>query len=246
MRLLTVVTAALAAGSISFASLANAASPRAAANGAEAPARTPIFASDKPEKPKGSGAAKAAANKATADKAAGKKAGKQVATRSELKKTTGKQKRRNGRQRVIIDTTTTASIPVQAYPVPSAKAASKFDLYVSRYAATNGVPVSLAHAVIKVESNYRPDARGSAGEVGLMQIKPATARMMGYRGSVKGLYDPETNIKYGMMYLGMAHKLGGGATCTTILKYNAGHAARRMNPVSSAYCGKVKRSLAGG
>ena len=46
--------------------------------------------------------------------------------------------------------------------------------------------VSLAHAVISVESNYRPDARGRAGEVGLMQIKPATARMMGYCGSTQG------------------------------------------------------------
>ena len=237
MRLLTVLTAALAAGSISFASVGHAASTRATPNASEAPERTPIFTSAKPEKPKAAAPAKAS----------GKSAGKQVATKSEVKKRTGKQKRRSGprRTRVIIDTTTTASIPVQAYPVPSARAASKFDLYVSRYAASNGVPVSLAHAVIKVESNYRPDARGSAGEVGLMQIKPATARMMGYRGSVKGLYDPETNIKYGMKYLGMAHKLGGGATCTTILKYNAGHAASRMNPVSSAYCGKVKRSLAG-
>ncbi len=48
-----------------------------------------------------------------------------------------------------------------------------------------------------------------------------------------------------MKYLGMAHKLGGGATCGTILRYNAGHAAKRMNPVSSAYCSKVKQFLAG-
>jgi len=72
-----------------------------------------------------------------------------------------------------------------------------------------------------------------------MQIKPATARMMGYRGSTKGLYDPDTNIKYGMKYLAMAQKLGDGSTCGTILKYNAGHAAKRMNPVSKRYCGKV-------
>jgi soluble lytic murein transglycosylase-like protein len=72
-----------------------------------------------------------------------------------------------------------------------------------------------------------------------MQIKPATAKLMGYRGSAKGLYDPETNIKYGMLYLAKAQMLGGGPTCNTILKYNAGHAATRMNPVSQAYCGKV-------
>ena len=97
--------------------------------------------------------------------------------------------------------------------------------------------------MVRVESNYRPNARGSHGEIGLMQIKPATARMMGYRGSAKGLYDPDTNIKYGMKYLAAAHKLGGGSTCGTILKYNAGHGAKRMNPVSKAYCGKVQAIL---
>lgn len=114
---------------------------------------------------------------------------------------------------------------------------------IARHAAANGVPVSLAHAVIRVESNYRPSARGSAGEVGLMQIKPATARGLGYSGSVKALYNPDTNIRWGMKYLGMAHKLAGGTTCGTILKYNAGHGAKRMNPVSAAYCSKVKRHL---
>jgi soluble lytic murein transglycosylase-like protein len=121
----------------------------------------------------------------------------------------------------------------------------KYTTIVSRYASAYGVPVNLAHAVISVESNYRVDARGSAGEVGLMQIKPATARMLGYTGSTKGLYDPDTNIKWGMKYLAKAHDLGGGTTCGTILKYNAGHGAKRMNPISAAYCAKVKRKLAG-
>ena len=76
-----------------------------------------------------------------------------------------------------------------------------------------------------------------------MQLKLSTAGMMGYRGSAKGLYDPETNIKYGMLYLGKARQLAGGTTCGTILKYNAGHGAKRMNPVSSRYCSKVKRLI---
>lgn len=114
---------------------------------------------------------------------------------------------------------------------------------ISRYAGANGVPEPLAHAVIAIESGYRAGARGAAGEVGLMQIKPSTARMMGYGGSTKGLYNPETNIKYGMKYLARAQELGGGSTCGTILKYNAGHAAKRMNPVSKRYCSKVQRLM---
>jgi soluble lytic murein transglycosylase-like protein len=149
-----------------------------------------------------------------------------------------------------IDATKTASIgeegkkPAEA-EVKAERPVGKYGAIIERYASSYGVPVSLAHAVISVESNYRADARGKAGEVGLMQIKPATARMMGYDGTTKALFNPETNIKYGMKYLAKAHRLGGGTTCGTILKYNAGHGAKRMNPVSSAYCKKVKLHLAG-
>jgi soluble lytic murein transglycosylase-like protein len=118
---------------------------------------------------------------------------------------------------------------------------SKFSGLINRYARKHGVPTRLANAIVRVESNFNPKARGRAGEVGLMQIKLGTARMMGYRGSRKGLYDPETNIKYGMKYLAGAHKLAGGDTCGTVLRYNAGHGAKRMNPVSSRYCKKVRK-----
>ena len=137
---------------------------------------------------------------------------------------------------------------IKAEEMPAATASTsgvQYGSIVARYAASYDVPASLAHGVIRVESNYRVNALGSAGEIGLMQIKPATARMMGYSGSAKGLYNPETNIKFGIKYLSMAHKLGGGTTCGTILKYNAGHAAKRMNPVSARYCSKVKQHLAG-
>lgn len=118
-----------------------------------------------------------------------------------------------------------------------------YEAVIRKYAAQEGVPIDLAMAVVSVESRFRANARGRAGEVGLMQIKPATARGMGYRGSTKGLYDPETNLKWGMKYLGEAHRLAGGSTCGTILKYNAGHGAKRMNKISRGYCGKVKRIL---
>ncbi len=144
-----------------------------------------------------------------------------------------------------VDMTSTASISREGRAAPATGAGStQYSDIIARYAADYGVPVSLAHAVIRIESNYRPNLTGSAGEVGLMQIKPSTARMMGYEGSVKALYHPENNIKYGMKYLAMARNLGGGTTCGTILKYNAGHAATRMNAVSSAYCQKVKVQLA--
>ena len=124
-----------------------------------------------------------------------------------------------------------------------ATATGSYSSIIAKHATANGVPVNLAHALIRIESNFRANARGRAGEVGLMQIKPSTARAMGYSGSIKGLYNPETNIKYGMKYLGQARKLGDGSVCGTILKYNAGHGAKRMNRVSAAYCSKVKKHL---
>lgn len=138
------------------------------------------------------------------------------------------------RKKKVRDSITTASVSRSGGAHQSA---------VTRYARAYGVPVSLAHAIVRVESGYRANARGGAGEVGLMQIKPSTARMMGYRGSARGLYNPETNLKYGMKYLAQAHRLGGGSVCGTVLKYNAGHGAKRMNPISARYCSKVKRII---
>lgn len=139
------------------------------------------------------------------------------------------------------DQTTTASVaPGMAKGV---KQRSPYDAIIAKYAKQHGIPLALAHGVVRTESNYRANARGAAGEVGLMQIKPATARGLGYKGSTKGLYDPETNIRYGMKYLAGAHKLGGGDVCGTILRYNAGHGAKRMNKISAAYCAKVKKFM---
>jgi len=168
------------------------------------------------------------------------------AVKSTSNAATTKRKARKLAPRVKVTVNTRAAgAPIVASAPKMPASSTQYSAIVSRYAATYGVPVSLAHAVIGVESNYNASARGSHGEIGLMQIKPATARMMGYSGSASGLFDPETNIKYGMMYLAKAHQLGGGATCGTILRYNAGHAATRMNPVSAAYCSKVMTRMAG-
>ncbi len=114
---------------------------------------------------------------------------------------------------------------------------------IAKHARANGVPVKLAMAVVQAESSYRANARGAAGEIGLMQLRPRTARMIGYRGKMKNLYNPDTNLRYGMKYLGKAYKLGKGSTCRTILKYNAGHGAKRMNPISQRYCNRVRRMM---
>ncbi|MGI9353568.1 MAG: lytic transglycosylase domain-containing protein [Rhizobiaceae bacterium] len=120
---------------------------------------------------------------------------------------------------------------------------ARYHRLIAKHARANGVPIKLAMAVVQVESNYRANARGRAGEIGLMQLMPRTARGIGYRGKLKNLYKPDTNIRYGMKYLGKAYRLGGRKTCGAILKYNAGHGAKRMNPISRKYCARVARIM---
>ena len=110
---------------------------------------------------------------------------------------------------------------------------------VARHAAANGVPFSLADAVVRVESRYNPRA-SHAGNYGLMQIRHQTARGMGYSGGAGGLLDAETNARYGMKYLAQAYKLAGGDTCRTIMKYQSGHMATRMSGANRTYCAKVR------
>lgn len=119
-----------------------------------------------------------------------------------------------------------------------------FDPIVNDLAKKNKVPVNLVHAVIHTESNYNVEAHGNAGEVGLMQLMPMTARSLGFKGPLTDLYNPATNLRYGVKYLAKAVKLGHGDTCKTILKYNAGYGAKKMNPISERYCEKVRTYLA--
>ena len=134
-----------------------------------------------------------------------------------------------------------ASTKMVAASAAGAVPAVRYGAIVSRYAASYGVPEQLAHAVIRVESNYRPNALGNAGEVGLMQIKPDTARGWATRAPSRASTTPRPISTSASSISPWPISLSGGTTCGTILRYNAGHAATRMNPVSRAYCGKVMR-----
>lgn len=58
-------------------------------------------------------------------------------------------------------------------------AARPFAALFAAAGAAHGVDPELLAAVAQVESGYRPDARSSAGAVGLMQFMPATAASLG-------------------------------------------------------------------
>ncbi|MCK0208017.1 transglycosylase SLT domain-containing protein [Starkeya koreensis] len=115
---------------------------------------------------------------------------------------------------------------------------------VDREARANGVPVALARAVVRIESNWNTRLTGRAGEVGLMQIKHQTARGVGYIGSRAALYEPANNIRYGMRYLAGAYRLAGGDTCGTVMRYQGGHGATRMSSAARSYCSKARTIMA--
>lgn len=140
-------------------------------------------------------------------------------------------------------TPTRAPAPQTAAPATAAAPSGPYGDLIARHAARHGIPPALADAVVRIESRHNARARNGSN-IGLTQISFATARRMGYAGSVEGLYDPDTNLGYGLRYLGDAYRLAGGDTCITVLKYQAGHGAKRMTSAAGSYCAKVRTHLA--
>jgi soluble lytic murein transglycosylase-like protein len=111
-------------------------------------------------------------------------------------------------------------------------------------ARREGLALEIAEAVMGVESGYNPAAIGGAGEIGLMQILPSTARMLGFAGSNADLAVPATNVHYGVTYLAQAWRRAGGDLCTAVMKYRAGHGETRFSFLSVNYCLAVRSKLA--
>ena len=115
----------------------------------------------------------------------------------------------------------------------------KYTEMVAAHAQANGVPEALVHRVIMRESRYQPHLIGHGGTIGLMQIKLATARGLGYTGDTTGLHDPNTNLTYGVKYLAGAYRAANGDHDRTVRYYSSGYyyvakrqrleAARRHN-----------------
>ena len=114
---------------------------------------------------------------------------------------------------------------------------------IGHYAAENGVPFGLADAVVRIESRYNPRV-SNGGALGLMQIKPATARGVGFSGPASALFTADTNLRYGMRYLAQAYRMSGGNTCLTVMRYQSGHYAKGMNGANRAYCNKATAIMA--
>jgi soluble lytic murein transglycosylase-like protein len=89
-------------------------------------------------------------------------------------------------------------------------------------AQENEVPVSLVQRVVIRESTHRPEARNGP-YYGLMQILPATARSMGFRGEPSDLLDAETNLRYAVRYLRGAWLVSDGDEEEAVMGYARGY-----------------------
>ncbi len=110
---------------------------------------------------------------------------------------------------------------------------------IQHEAALRGLPAALADAVAMVETGYNPAAVGTSGEIGMMQVMPATARQLGFTGSTGDLFEPATNIRLGVAYLARAWSLAGGNVCRALTKYRAGLGEQVSSPLSITYCARA-------
>src|SRR5580704_13637155 len=115
------------------------------------------------------------------------------------------------------------ALAVLALPAIAQAQRAEYNALVATHAKANLVPEALVHRVIMRESRYQPDLVGRGGTIGLMQIKLATARSLGYTGDADGLRDPDTNLTYAVKYLAGAYRAANGDHDRAVHYYAAGY-----------------------
>lgn len=112
---------------------------------------------------------------------------------------------------------------------------SEIEQMVAVEARAQGVPVDFAIAIAYHESRFKCSAIGGANERGVMQIKPSTARDIGYKGPSSGLNGCQAGVYWGMKYLKMAIDKAKGDLKRAAFLYNAGIYAKTKNPARKKY-----------
>ena len=108
----------------------------------------------------------------------------------------------------------------------------KYENIIKQNCNYYNLPPSLVASVINVESGYDQNATSNKNAIGLMQIKLSTANYLNefYKTGItlteSELFAPQTNIKYGCMYLNYLFKKFKD-TNTVLASYNAGETVVR-------------------
>jgi len=95
---------------------------------------------------------------------------------------------------------------------------AEFEDFVGEVAARHGLPKNLVMAVIAVESRFDAEAISSRGALGLMQLMPATAEVLGVRDP----FDPRENIEGGVRHLRAMLDIFDNDLPLALAAYNAG------------------------
>jgi len=104
------------------------------------------------------------------------------------------------------------------YPNETAELRRQINHWADHYE----VPRELVHRLAIRESTHRPWAVNSP-YYGLLQILPATARSMGFRGPAKNLLDADTNLEFSVKYLRGAWLLSDGSHDMAVKHYSRGY-----------------------
>src|SRR5579859_4545870 len=121
----------------------------------------------------------------------------------------------------------TANVSSEAAPAPQpapemsvapVRTSAQIDAAIAQAAARHHVDPNLVRAVVKVESNFNPNAVSRKGAMGLMQLMPGTAREL----AVTDPFDPRQNVDAGVRHLrGLLDSFDGDVS-RSLAAYNAG------------------------
>jgi hypothetical protein len=131
-------------------------------------------------------------------------------------------------------------------PAPPIEVPEPLRAPLARVATETGLPPELLAAVVRHESGFRIDAVGGVGEVGLMQVRPETARAPGLGVAPTDpatLTDPEANLRFGANYLKALIQRYDGNIERALRAYNGGMAnedAGRSSPAAIRYAAQLR------